>query len=107
MDLPFQFIQSELVVWAFNIGKALLILLAGVLLGHLLRTWLLKLGRRRPMNMNAIALLANLGQTALVILALILALPTFGVDLATLLTLLGTVGLAISLAAQDLLRNFI
>ena len=47
------------------------------------------------------------GTIAIVVFSAILILPTFGVDWTALLTLVGTAGLAISLAAQDLLRNFI
>src|ERR687893_213895 len=44
---------------------------------------------------------------ALVVVGVVLMLPSFGVDWAGLLTLVGAAGLAISLSMQDLLKNVI
>jgi small-conductance mechanosensitive channel len=83
------------------------ILLVAWLLARFLRGRLLQLGARRRMNVNVAALIANLVQVGLVVLAIVIILPSFGVDWTTLAAVVGTAALAVSLAFQDLLRNFI
>ena len=87
--------------------RAFVILLVAWLLARFLRGRLLQLGARRRMNVNVAALIANLIQVGLIVLAILTILPSFGVDWTTLVAVVGTAGLAVSLAFQDLLRNFI
>jgi small-conductance mechanosensitive channel len=105
MDLSIN--NGELLALAWLWSKVLVILLVALVAGRLLREYLLRLGTRKRVNVNIAALLGNLLQVGLVLLALVLILPMFGVDWTALLTVLGAVGLAVSLAFQDLLRNFI
>lgn len=105
MDLSIN--NSELLVLAWLWIKALGLVLVALIAGRLIREYLLRLGARKRMNVNIAALLGNLIQVGLLLLAIVLILPMFGVDWTALLTVLGAVGLAISLAFQDLLRNFI
>jgi small conductance mechanosensitive channel len=67
----------------------------------------LRLGLSKRIPVNLAALLGNLAQVGIIVFALVLVLPTFGVDWTGLLTVIGTIGLAISLAFQDLLKNII
>jgi small-conductance mechanosensitive channel len=87
--------------------RAFVILLVAWLLAHFLRGRLLQMGARRRMNVNVAALIANLIQVGLIVLAILVILPSFGVDWTTLAAVAGVAGLAVSLAFQDLLRNFI
>ena len=64
-------------------------------------------GMRKRMNVNVAALGGNLLRSACSPCAIVIILPIFGVDWTALVTLVGAVGLAVSLAFQDLLRNFI
>jgi small-conductance mechanosensitive channel len=101
------FDNRELLLLGWALIRALIILLVALIAGRLLRSYILRLGMRKRMNVNIAALGGNLLQVGLILLAIILILPIFGVDWAALVTLLGAVGLAVSLAFQDLLRNFI
>jgi small-conductance mechanosensitive channel len=87
--------------------RAFVILLVAWGLAYFLRGRLMQLGARRRMNVNVAALLANLLQVGLAVLAIVIILPSFGVDWTTLAAVIGAAGLAVSLAFQDLLRNFI
>ncbi len=92
----------------FNIGKALVILLVSLVLAGAGKRWTVHLmtrGKRR--NLNVASLVGNLVQVGIVVLGLINVLVAFGVDLASLVTVLGVAGLAISLSLQDLLRNVV
>ncbi len=101
------FTEAQTLTIFFDLVRIALILLAGLIGARLIRGWILKLGTRRRLAMNVAALLANLSQVSLYILAIVLLLPVFGVSWNALLAVLGTAGLAISLAFQDVLRNFI
>src|SRR6187549_1492022 len=92
--------QREITMLLWGLAKAAFILVAGILVARLVRSGILRLGTRRRLAMNVATLLANLAQVGIVVFAVILILPTFGVDWAGLLTVVGTVGLAISLAFQ-------
>src|SRR5262249_12276664 len=96
-----------LLLIGWNVARSLVVLLVALVLARLLRGYLLREGVRRHMNVNAVALISNLLRVGLIILAIVLILPSFGVDWTTLAALAGAVGIALSLAFQDLLRNFI
>src|SRR5436305_3020528 len=101
------FTQKDLIAFLLNLLRAGVILAIGLLLARVVRGSILRLATRRRMAVNLVTLLGNLAQVGIVFFALILILPTFGVDWTGLLTVIGTIGLAISLAFQDLLKNFI
>jgi small conductance mechanosensitive channel len=105
MQLPLDNHDLLLLGWAAI--RALIILLVALVAGRLLRTYLMRQGMRKRMNVNVAALGGNLAQVGLLALAIVIILPIFGVDWTALVTLVGAVGLAVSLAFQDLLRNFI
>jgi small-conductance mechanosensitive channel len=99
--------DRDAAVLLFNLLRAAAILIAGLLIARLVRGWILRLGMHKRIAVNMAALLGNLAQIGIGFLAVIMVLPTFGVDWTGLLTLIGTIGLAISLAFQDLLKNII
>lgn len=105
MNLPLDNHELLLIGWA--IIRALLILLVALIGGRLLRRYLVRQGTRKRMDINIAALIGNLVQVGLLVLAIVIILPIFGVDWTALVTLVGAVGLAVSLAFQDLLRNYI
>ncbi len=92
----------------FNIGKALVILLVSLVLAGAGKRWTVRLMTRgKRLNLNVASLVGNLVQIGIVVLGIINVLVAFGVDLASLVTVLGVAGLAISLSLQDLLRNVV
>lgn len=99
--------EGEVAQFSFNLARAIAIIVVGLIAARLVRSWILRLGLSKRIPVNLAALLGNLAQVAIVVFALVLVLPTFGVDWTGLLTVIGTIGLAISLAFQDLLKNII
>ncbi|HMA33423.1 MAG TPA: mechanosensitive ion channel domain-containing protein [Chloroflexia bacterium] len=101
------FSQQDVITVLFNLARAAAILIVGLVVARAVRAWVLRLGLTRRIAVNLAALLGNLAQVLISAFALILILPTFGVDWTGVLTLVGTVGLAVSLAFQDVLKNVI
>jgi small-conductance mechanosensitive channel len=101
------FTQAELLNFMLTIGRALAIFIIGLVLARMVRQWILRLGVNRRIAVNLSALLGNLVQILIIGLALVFILPSFGVDWTGILTVVGTVGLGLSLAFQDLLKNII
>jgi small-conductance mechanosensitive channel len=62
---------------------------------------------RTPAHANARLLVDRLIQFGFLLVGAVLALPLLGVQLTTLAALVGVVGLAVSLALQDLLKNLV
>jgi len=99
---------DPLASFLFNLGRALLILLVALILAQSAKRWIVRLlTRSRRININVASLVGNLVQIGIVALGIINLLIAFGVDLASLVTVLGVAGLAISLSMQDLLRNVV
>jgi len=98
---------DPLVQWLVNGIRGLLVLLVALVLARFAKRWVVRLFARKNANLNLITLLGNLSQVLVVLVGIVLMLPSFGVDWAGLLTLLGALGLAISLSMQDLLKNVI
>src|SRR5438874_97703 len=103
MPFLFPFTTADLLILAWNAVVALIILLLAALGARALRHAMVRLGTRRRVNVNAVALLNTLLNVGLGTLATVLILPLFGVSWQTLLTVVGAIGLAVSLAFQDLL----
>src|SRR5690242_5139335 len=90
-----------------NLIRGIIILLITLLIARFIKRWLVSLLVRGKVNLSVATLLGNLAQIGVVALGVVLMLPLFGVDTATLLTVLGVTGLAISLSLQDVLRNVV
>ena len=98
--------SDPLVMGLESLIRALLVLVVALVAARYVRLWVVRLFTRRRVGLNVATLLGNLAQIILVVLGIIFALHTF-VDWPELLTLVGVVGLAISLSLQDLLKNVI
>ncbi len=88
-----------------NIIRGLTVFVVALIVARYGRRWLIRFLTRSRMSLNLATLLGNLMQVAVVVIGVVLMLPSFGVDWTGLLTLLGAVGLAISLSMQDILKN--
>lgn len=99
--------SDPLLMILLNIIRALVILLLAIIIARYVKGWTVRLLARSRVNLNIATLLGNIAQVAVVVLGIISALPSFGVDWTSLLTVLGVAGLAISLSMQDLLKNVI
>lgn len=99
--------KQQLIATLFNVLRALIILAIVLLLARFGKSLLLRLAKRGRISVNLATLLGNLVTIAVVLLGAVFILPIFGVDWTGLLTLVGAIGIAISLALQDVLRNFV
>jgi len=91
----------------FSVARGLLILVIAILIARGIKHWVMRALSRSKVNLNVGTLMGNLAQVGVVVLGIILALPSFGVDWAGLLTVLGVVGIALSLSLQDVLKNVV
>jgi small conductance mechanosensitive channel len=85
---------------------AVLILLLGWLAIRLLVGPLRRLLDRSRLDVSVASFLANSARTAILLVVLLAVLQQFGLETTSLLTLLGTAGLAVALSLQGSLANF-
>lgn len=102
----FDDLRNQAVLLLLNLLKAALVLLIVVLLARLVQRLILKLAGRR-FSINLATLLGNLARVGLLVVGTMIILSIFGVDSGGLLTLLSAISLALTLALQDVLRNFV
>ncbi len=96
LDLLFRTIQALILLAVFIIG------------GRLTKRFLKQLTTRTSHNPNLGALVGNLSYVIFIIVAILSILTIYtGAGFQSLLTLLGIISLAISLAFQDILKNLI
>jgi small-conductance mechanosensitive channel len=100
-------IDDPVVQFLLDIIKGLAILALALLIARFVKGWVVRILTRAKVTLSIATLLGNLAQVAVVVIGIITALPAFGVDLPALLTVLGAVGLALSLSTQDLLKNVV
>lgn len=98
---------DPLILFLLTVIKGLAILVVALILARYAKRWAVRLFTRSRVSLNVATLLGNVAQVLVVTLGIFFALPNFGVDWTTLLTLVGAAGLALSLSMQDLLKNVI
>ena len=92
--------------YAPHLAGALFILLLGWLAIRLLVGPLQRLLSRSRLDVSVASFLVNSARTAILLVVLLAVLQQFGLETTSLLTLLGTVGLAVALSLQGSLANF-
>lgn len=98
---------DPLVNLLFDLGRALVILLVALFVARLVKRWVVHLFARSRISLNIAVLLGNVLQTLVAVLGLTPLARVFGLDWAALFAVLGAVGLGLSLAMQDLLKNVV
>jgi small conductance mechanosensitive channel len=89
-----------------RIAGGLFVLLVSWLLALALRRWYDQASARVPADVNLRVLIGRGLYLGVLLYGLVLGLVVAGVSPATLVTVLGVLGLAASLALQDILKNF-
>jgi small conductance mechanosensitive channel len=90
---------------ASEVVLALLIAVVTLLVGARVRDAIHRSLKRSKTDPGLAILLGRIGYIAILLIGLVLVLQVFNVNVTTLAAALGVVGLAVSLAAQDVLRN--
>lgn len=104
-----QFVDDS-TVWiidnAVNVGIALLVLVAGVMLSRFVAAHAADfLPRTRAIDTTIAPLLGQIARYAILVVTIVIVLSQFGVDTTSMLAVLGAAGLAIALALQGTLAN--
>jgi small conductance mechanosensitive channel len=106
MTALFNTLPADALTWATNLGVGILILLAFWVASHvagiLLERFAVRAGSGRE---DVIRLMAQVSKTALIVLGVVTALGTFGVNVSALVTGLGLTGFALGFAFRDALSN--
>jgi small conductance mechanosensitive channel len=92
--------------YAFRVLGAVLILMLGWTANRLLVGPLRRLLGRSRLDRSVASFLVNSARTAILVVVLLAVLQQFGLETTSLLTLVGTVGLAVALSLQGSLANF-
>lgn len=97
----------DLVPFGWTIFRAVLILGAGIFLAHGLRSRVQDLLSRRAFGRNGAILVGRCVSLAVIIASVLAILGSFGASWTALLTFLSASTIAVALAIQDVLRNFV
>ncbi len=92
--------------YGVRLAGAVLILLLGWVANRLLVGPLARLLSRSRLDVSVASFLVNSVRTAILLVVLLAVLQQFGMETTSLLTLLGTAGLAVALSLQGSLANF-
>lgn len=92
--------------YSLRLAGAVLILLLGWIANRLLVGPLRRLLARSRLDLSLASFLVNSARTVILLVVLLAVLQQFGLETTSLLTLLGTAGLAVALSLQGSLANF-
>jgi small conductance mechanosensitive channel len=106
MDELWQKLQPQAVLYSGRIAGVAIILVLGWLVLRYLVGPLRKLLGRSRLDPSVVSFLTNSVRTVLLVVLALALLQQLGIATASLLTLLGTAGLAVGLALRSLLSNF-
>ena len=99
------YLELPAVQWGLSLVKAAAILGAGWLAAQLGMRWLTTGLRRLQLDLALVAFLSSLIYSILLVVVAIAVLGQLGVQTASLVTVLGAVGLALALSLQNSLSN--
>ncbi len=94
-------------LWAPKIGLAILIVLLFWLIAHFLSKALIKLGLKTELNDHVMRLLARTVRIILLLIGLISALATLGINVSALIAGFGLTGFAVGFALKDTISNLL
>lgn len=98
---------DQLSYFAPRAGVALLVLIAFYVAGLLLRKLTRRIGERADVRNDILVLIGRTGSTLLIVMGVITALGTAGVNVSALVAGLGLTGFALGFALRDALSNLL
>ncbi|MEJ7654038.1 MAG: mechanosensitive ion channel domain-containing protein [Chloroflexia bacterium] len=93
--------------WAPSLALGIVLLVLAFAAARIARSRIARSTKMRRLDPSLAALLTNLAYVAILAIGVIAALDTVNVRVNSIITALGVSGLALSLALQDVLRNFV
>jgi small-conductance mechanosensitive channel len=87
---------------------ALILVTLGIIAGRLYKRWVARAGRRWPdMSQMSIRLASNIGYYLIIIVTLIIALGSIGIDMSSISLIAGALSIGIGFGLQTVVSNFI
>lgn len=100
-------IIADTIVWSPRIGSAMLIFIFFYILSKLVKRIIIKSTQHLSIDEHLILLLARMSRVALIIVGLITAFGTLGIDVSALVAGLGLTGFALGFALKDTISNML
>ncbi len=106
MNLDPAYIQALIIPWSIKIITALAIFIIGRMIAKWLTRMIRKLIGKSGLDEALVKFLGSIIYTVLLVAVILAAIDTLGINVTSLLAILGAAGLAVSLALKDSLSNF-
>jgi small conductance mechanosensitive channel len=106
MESDLSLLDLYIIPWSIKIAVAIAIFFIGKIAARYLTTIVTRLMERSRLDQMLIKFLHNLLYVVLLVAVVIAAVQTLGVNVTSLLTIIGAAGLAVGLALKDSLSNF-
>lgn len=106
MENGLTLLETYVIPWSIKIGLALLIFVVGNLLARIITRLLVRVMNTARMDPMLVKFLSNIFYVLLLIAVALAAIDGLGVNVASLLAIVGAAGLAVGLALKDSLSNF-
>lgn len=106
METGISFLETYIIPWSIKIGLALLILIIGKILARMVTRLMVRVMERAHMDPMLVKFLSSIFYVLLLVAVALAAIDGLGVNVASLLAIVGAAGLAIGLALKDSLSNF-
>jgi len=102
-----QMLLDETSVWAPRIGGVVIIILVFYILTKIIKGAITKISARLNLDSHLTTLLKRTSRITLIVLALITALGTLGINVSALVAGLGLTGFALGFALKDTISNLL
>lgn len=106
MELLSNWISQNAIGWGMSIAIALAIFFIGKILARMLSKLLEKVLLRSGTNSLLVGFMVNISYAILIVAVVLAAVDSLGVNITSLLAIVGAAGLAVGLALKDSLSNF-
>ncbi len=105
--INFEQIWTQVLLFLPKLAIAIVTFLIFWVMARVLRSMVQRFGQTRRLSPDIINLMEQITETALIIIGLVSALGTLGIDVGAMIAGLGLVGFAVGFALKDLLSNFL
>ena len=102
-----QTLMDQTALWTPNIGAAIAVFLVFFILAKILKRIITNSAERMQLDRNITSLLARTSNVMVIIVGIVTALGTIGVNVSALVAGLGLIGFAIGFALKDTISNLL